>query len=119
MIVWFKRVVFITITLALILWMVANRQPVAVSFSPLPYQWDIPLYLVLFAGIFLGLLIAGIVTSLKRAQGALERQRIKREKAQAESEKHSLEDALNQQLKQDHSPDQTKPDPTQARLNKS
>lgn len=99
MILWFKRAVFITITLALIIWMVANRQAVVISFAPLPYEWSAPLYLVLFAGIFIGLLMAGIVTSIKRAQGALSRQRIKRENAQLSSEKDSLEEALNEQLK--------------------
>jgi uncharacterized integral membrane protein len=41
---------------------VANRAPVVVSLDPLPIRLALPLYLVVFAALFVGLILGWIVT---------------------------------------------------------
>lgn len=101
---WLRTLSFLLIALILVALIVANRHSTTVHFAPLPYDLEMPLYLIFFAGIFLGLFIAGIVTSLKRMGGALERQRLKRQARELSQEKTVLQDALDESLKQETAP---------------
>ena len=63
---------------------VANRHAVTVSFDPLPLAWPVPLFLVVFAAMFIGFLAGGGVAWLR---GSRWRQRAR----QAESEQRKSE----------------------------
>ncbi len=47
---------------------IANRDPVTLSFWPLPYVWPMPLYALLFATLIAGGLIGGLASWLARAR---------------------------------------------------
>lgn len=51
----FSLAAFIFFTAFCVVVAVSNRSIVSFSLHPLPFQWDMPLYLLLFAGIFIGL----------------------------------------------------------------
>lgn len=46
---------FIIFTAFCVIVAVSNRTVISFSLDPLPLAWDMPLYLLLFAGIFIGL----------------------------------------------------------------
>jgi len=58
-------IVLLPATLVAIAFAVANRHEVAVSFDPLPFGFEVPLYLLALAFIFLGMLIGGVSTWAK------------------------------------------------------
>ena len=89
---------FIIITLIFVAFIVANRQGVMVSFAPLPYSGELPLYIVLFAGIFIGFLFAGWVGVIKRFQGAVERHGLKKESGRLKQQVESLEGELDKSI---------------------
>lgn len=47
--------------LALAVFAVANRAPVAVSLDPLPYAVELPLYLLVFVSFLIGLCLGGLL----------------------------------------------------------
>ncbi len=51
----FSLAAFILFTAFCVIVAVSNRSIVSFSLHPLPFQWDMPLYILLFAGIFIGL----------------------------------------------------------------
>lgn len=51
----FSFAAFIIFTAFCVIVAVSNRTIVSFSLHPLPFVWDMPLYLLLFAGIFIGL----------------------------------------------------------------
>jgi lipopolysaccharide assembly protein A len=54
-------IVFVAV---IVIWSVANRQPVDVSFWPLPFEPQVPLFIVVLASLTLGVLIAWLVAWL-------------------------------------------------------
>ncbi len=67
----FPLVAFFLFTAFCVIVAVSNRNIVSVSLHPLPFQWEMPVYLLLFAGIFIGLGAGALVVmgkSLKQAQ---------------------------------------------------
>ncbi len=72
----FTLAAFIIFTAFCTIIAVSNRTVVSVSLHPLPFAWDMPLYLMLFFGIFIGLTAGAIVVmgksfthaQIKRAQ---------------------------------------------------
>lgn len=88
---------WVLIGLVFILLAIANRQPVDISFDPLPIMLPgVPLIAVFFAGILLGLVAAAVVTSVKRLGS--HRRAIKAEKSAAslKGEVEALERELDQ-----------------------
>ena len=87
----------------------ANRKWVTVSFDPLTpddplFSVQVPLWAVLFAGIFLGLVAGGIATWIRqgkwrrrarRARFDLEEERMQRERLQKRLEEAARSDAPN------------------------
>lgn len=51
----FSLAAFVVFTAFCVIVAVSNRDIVSFSLHPLPFMWDMPLYLLLFAGIFIGL----------------------------------------------------------------
>lgn len=90
-------ILWAVIGLVFIVLAIANRQPVDISFDPLPIMLPgIPLIAVFFAGILLGLVAAAIVTSLKRFGS--HRRAVKAEKSAAslKGEVEALERELDE-----------------------
>ena len=88
---------WVVIGLVFILLAIANRQPVDISFDPLPVMLSgVPLIAVFFTGILLGLVAAAIVTSFKRFGS--HRRAVKAEKSAAslKGEVEALERELDQ-----------------------
>ncbi len=52
-----RLVVFLAVALVGISIAISNRQPVTLALEPLPYAIDVPLYLVIFAVLFIGVLV--------------------------------------------------------------
>ncbi len=89
---------FIFFTAFCIIAAVSNRTDVFFSLHPLPFGWDVPLYVILFAGIFIGLGAGALVMTIKSVKQAhLNRQHSKKIRN------------LEKQLK-----DVTAPDPNEA-----
>jgi len=61
---------FIVFTAFCIIVAVANRVDVTFSLDPLPFSWDLPLYILLFAGIFIGLGAGSVVVAAKSVRQA-------------------------------------------------
>ncbi|PHZ83946.1 LapA family protein [Paremcibacter congregatus] len=70
---------FTLFTLFCIIVAVANRTAVSFSLYPLPFQWDLPLFALLFIGIFIGLGAGfGVVLLKSIKQARLTRQQNKK-----------------------------------------
>lgn len=52
-------VVVVTVLIA-----IANRQPVIFSLQPFPFEMSVPLYVVVFVSVFVGLLLGGLAVKL-------------------------------------------------------
>ena len=73
-----RRLSWILIGLGLIFFAVNNRGAVELSFAPLAGGYLIPIWWVLFAGIFIGLLVSAAVTSWLRLEGFAKRRKAER-----------------------------------------
>jgi len=62
----------------LLIFAVSNRGPVWIGFWPFPSEIAVPLWAVFFAGIFLGLVTAGVVTGWIRLKGFVRRRQLAR-----------------------------------------
>ncbi len=51
----FTLAIFSLFTAFCVIVAIANRTPVTFSLHPLPFAWELPIYLLLFLGIFIGL----------------------------------------------------------------
>lgn len=83
-----RRLFWILLALALVFFSVNNRAPVTLSFSPFGFSADVPAFLLIFFGIFIGLLLAAGVTGWLRLKGFARRR-------QAERRASSLEDQVS------------------------
>lgn len=73
-----RRIVWLVLGIALIIFAINNRQITEISLAPLPYALPVPVWTVLFAGIFIGLVIAALVTGWLRLKGFTERRKAER-----------------------------------------
>ncbi len=73
-----RRLLWLIVGVALIIFAVNNRQITEISFAPLPYGIPAPIWAVLFAGIFIGLIISAFVTGWLRLQGFTKRRKAER-----------------------------------------
>jgi lipopolysaccharide assembly protein A len=60
-----KLALIILITLTFVAFSVANRAAVSISFFPLPYTADMPVFLMAILCFALGIIVAGLIMSLK------------------------------------------------------
>ncbi len=56
-----SRLVFIPVAAIVIVFAVANRQPVTLELWPLPFAVDLPVYLAVLGALVIGVLIGGLV----------------------------------------------------------
>jgi len=83
--------VAVLFALALVAWAVVNREAVDVAFPMTDWSLRLPVHLVFFAGLIVGVLLAGIVTLLPRLRGRLRRRRLEKRAKAAESRIDELE----------------------------
>ena len=62
-------ILFLIIALVVAMLSIANRETVTFSLDPLPFVFDLPLYILLLAAGFLGLMIGALSGWLERAKG--------------------------------------------------
>jgi H+/Cl- antiporter ClcA len=99
-----RRVLWAVFALALIAFAIENRQLVTVSLGPLGQLSNIPVFLLLFLGIFIGLIAAGAVTGWLRLKGFTERRKaVRRANALEEQMSAMAEDAHQHRAGQAHS----------------
>lgn len=89
---YFKALPFWILVVVLVIFSVANRGLVTVTFFPFAYESELPLYLVFFGGIFLGFLMAGLIMLWRSATGGVERHRSARHKAKLEGQLAAYEE---------------------------
>ena len=81
-------------TVGLLFFSVNNRQAVDLSFAPFDFVLPVPVFLVLFLGIFIGLCVAGSMSTYQRLQSFTKRRKAERHAAEMEKQVESLaEDA--------------------------
>ena len=85
----------VLVAVGLIVFSVVNRQAGDVDFFPLPYQVTLPLFVVLFAGIFIGLAAAGLATLLGRMRRAARPRSAEKRAASLERQMRGLEQDLD------------------------
>lgn len=78
----FKGLVFLIIASAFVVFAIANRHATVLSLDPLPFEIELPLYLLVLGCIFLGMLIGGLAAwaaASSRRQALREARRHERE----------------------------------------
>jgi len=84
------------VALILVIFIVSNRHVVEVSFYPSTSFLPMPLYLVFFLGLFLGLMLAGFILLLRRVNAATKIYKAKRENARLKSKVVDMEKAMDE-----------------------
>jgi len=89
-----RRLFWIFLGLALVFFSVNNRTPISLSFEPFDFSVPIPVYGLLFAGVFIGLLLAAGATGWLRLKGFAKRRKAERRATYLEDQVTALaEDA--------------------------
>lgn len=73
-----RRLLWLVGGIALVIFAVSNRQIIEISIAPLPYALSVPVWGVLFAGIFIGLIVSAFVTGWLRLQSFTKRRKAER-----------------------------------------
>jgi len=112
----FRSLLLILLSIVLIVFSVANRQEVTVSFWPFPFEaQDIPLFFVFFGGIFIGLLLAGILLAFKGVRHHIEMRGAKKEAGKMAKEIDSLEGELDKKPPKIEQKDYSENSPSETR----
>ena len=95
----FKAIVLVPIALAIVLFSVANRAPVRVSFDPISreapvFAFDVPLFAVVLAALAIGVLIGGFATWLTQHRYRKAARHNRREAETLRSETQALRAAV-------------------------
>lgn len=101
-----KRIVgwFVLVPLCalIILFALANRQTISISFNPFGAQasffpgYDIPAFVLIYAMLLLGIVLGGVATWLSQGRNRREKRRLKRENAKLTKEIASAQDMARQ-----------------------
>lgn len=98
-----RRALWFLLAVFLVLFAVNNRQPVVISLEPIGFLPAMPAYVLLFAGIFIGLGAAGAVTGWLRLQGFAKRRKAERRASYLEDQVSALsEDAHKHRASEAH-----------------
>jgi uncharacterized membrane protein YcjF (UPF0283 family) len=73
-----RRLFWLLLAALLVLFSINNRDWLVLSFDPFPVSVTLPVYGILFLGIFIGLMVAGMVTGWLRLQGFTKRRQVER-----------------------------------------
>lgn len=99
-----RRLLWLVFALVLILFAINNRQPITLSVEPLGFLPAMPAYLLLFFGIFIGVIAAAGVTGWLRLQGFAKRRKAERRTDYLEGQVSALaEDAHQHRATKAHS----------------
>jgi len=85
-----RRIIWILVALTLILFAVSNRHIVEISLLPFQYAVTIPVWGVLFLGIFIGLLISAFVTGWFRLKSFTKRRKAERRVDELDAQVNAL-----------------------------
>lgn len=89
-----RRLFWILLALFLVFFSVNNRGAVTLQFSPFDFTLPVPAFLLVFAGIFIGLFLAAGATGWLRLKGFARRRKAERRAAYLEEQVSALsEDA--------------------------
>jgi len=97
----FSLAVFIIFTTFCVIVAVSNRITVFFSLYPLPFGWDVPIYILLFAGIFIGLGAGSIVIMIKSVKQSRKIRRKDKEIRELTELVHKLEASPEEQTTSD------------------
>jgi len=112
----FKSLPLILISILLVVFSVANREAVSVSFWPFPFELqDVPLFFVFFGGIFIGLLLAGILLAFKGVRHHLDMRGAKKETTKMARDIESLEGELDKKPPKVEQQDYSEKSPSETR----
>lgn len=93
-----RRLFWLALGLALVFFAVNNRDMVHLSFEPLWGGFSLPLYLLLFIGIFIGIAVSAFVTGWLRLEGFTKRRKAERRAGYLEDQMSAMaEDAYTTQ----------------------
>jgi uncharacterized integral membrane protein len=84
------------VAVALVFFVVSNRHATMVNFYPFTSSLEMPLYLVFFMGLFLGLALAGFIVLFRRVNAATKIYLAKRENTRLRSKVVDLEKAMDE-----------------------
>ncbi len=84
---------------------VANRAAVTIDLDPLPFALDAPLYALVMAAVFAGLVVGGVAAWLTGGKRRREIRRLKRNLKMLESEVASLRARLAEPVKENDEPE--------------
>jgi uncharacterized integral membrane protein len=90
-----RRIFWILLGIFLIFFAVSNRTRVTLSFEPFGTAGNIPVFLVLFAGIFIGLILAAGVTGWLRLKGFTRRRQAERRASSLEQQVSTLSEDVH------------------------
>jgi uncharacterized integral membrane protein len=95
----FKALILVPIALLIVLFSVANRSPVRVSFDPISRDvpalaYDLPLFAVVLAALAIGILVGGLASWLAQGKHRKAARRDRREVATLRSETQMLRSAV-------------------------
>jgi uncharacterized integral membrane protein len=91
-----RAILFILGLIVVLFLSVANRQPVDISFWPLPYGLTVPLYWVFLFTLALGIVLGGLASWLSRAGTRVETRQLRRKVRQVEHEERLRREAEEQ-----------------------
>ncbi len=112
----FKLMPLILLSILLVILSVANRGQVTVSLWPFPIEIsEVPLFFVFFAGIFAGLLLAGILLAFKGVRYYMDMRSAKKEATKLSKEIDALESELDKKPPRVEQKDYTESSPGQTR----
>lgn len=89
-----KSLPLFILALVLIIFAVTNRQAVVVTLWPLPYEAEMPAFLVFFLGLFAGLALAGVLLAFKGVRHYFELRKTRKEQKGLSSKVDTLEKEL-------------------------
>lgn len=99
-----RRLLWLVFALILILFAINNRQPIVLSIAPFGFLPAMPAYLLMFFGIFIGVIAAAGVTGWLRLQGFAKRRKAERRTDYLEGQVSALaEDAHQHRAAKAHS----------------
>lgn len=83
-------ILFLAVVLVIAALSIANRQEVMFSLDPLPFVFDLPLYLLLLAAGFIGLVLGSLSTWARGGTHRREARRLRRENAELKGQNTAL-----------------------------
>ncbi len=86
----FLWIITVPLTLAAVIFAIANRAPVTLDLWPLVLQLEVPLFLVLLLSLLVGFLVGGLVVWFASARHRARARRAERRLAQMEEENRRL-----------------------------